>query len=477
MKKLVAFLLVLTMVSSICLTSCMFNLDSDELDDDNADNQIADEEVDYKDSALENNDYKETNKQEQDSSQTQNQGQNQNSSEGENNQNQTTQNAGFDDYTVVSISPFSEGKAFIRGDLLTNSSFKCIDKKGNILFEIPQSSADAVIFGFHNGIAAVKPVGGVSGEVKLYDDKGKEISPETVGGTYFLGITDIYGIYEKMYKDGYIFVIKNTTDFTGSVSELGIVNSKMEMLVDFSEEFYKKYAYFNNSYDYYDGLYIRKIKKDDEIYVYTALNLKNGKETEYSTLEELYKSENIVRRASDDWVAATNGYKNGNGELVLDLSQYTNAFFGDFVNGLAYVTFKVQESTGKAKYYFTVIDETGKFKFEPVELKGDLNYSGYTGYQYPDVVDKLVTRMDEDSIENSEYYGKFIVTTIMNGNKILTTFDMNGKVAEKEVGKWYNDFMSDELVVGDGLIISKIENSSTYYSYKLLCYDFNLNKQ
>ena len=224
-------------------------------------------------------------------------------------------------------------------------------------------------------------------------------------------------------------------------------------------------------------MYIRKIKKDDEIYVYTALNLKNGKETEYSTLEELYKSENIVRRASDDWVAATNGYKNGNGELVLDLSQYTNAFFGDFVNGLAYVTFKVQESTGKAKYYFTVIDETGKFKFEPVELKGDLNYSGYTGYQYPDVVDKLVTRMDEDSIENSEYYGKFIVTTIMNGNKILTTFDMNGKVAEKEVGKWYNDFMSDELVVGDGLIISKIENSSTYYSYKLLCYDFNLNKQ
>lgn len=449
-RKFVAILLVLTMLSGICLTSCSSNSDSDRISDETEITEDRNSDKD-KDNSVSNNDnnnnLNNSNNNSQDYDNIQD------------NQSTPEKNAGFDNYIlsyVTDIQAFSEGKAFIK--LKDSNAYSCIDTKGNVLFNVDCENSNLLncVAGFHNGIAAFNAF--------LCDTNGNKIHPELVGGTSFrLG----YSIMADAFKDGYIAVSKTTTNFMSSVTELAIVNSKMEIIVDYSAELFDLYVKYIDGLSSYPTKYFKGylIQKNDG---YTALNLNTGKETgKYSSFKELVEGEDIaIKHKSDIWAPTEKGYcyddltGYSEGELVLDLSQYENAIFGDFVNGLACVVFRVSTAD-----FFTIIDETGSFKFEPVELKGTLDMS----YAF----NMVIQRIDNDHTEKAEDYGKFVVLT-KDGEHILTTFAPTGKIAEKEIEGLGCYRLDSILTVGDNLIFGVMKQKK---DCSIFCFDLDLNKQ
>ncbi len=335
-------------------------------------------------------------------------------------------------YIITDIGTgYNEGLMFVQINDPETTAMACIDKSGNIVFEVEVGnigSSIAVPCGFHNGLAVLDTYIDQQREYKLCDKTGKIITAEDLDADSF--IFDDNAI--KAFKDGYIFTKKTTTSFNGSVDELAIFNAELEKIVDFSEDLYDKYINYGNS-NYYDG-YLFSDFKDNYI------DLRTG--TIYDDISKL-QSKLILKNKSDFWIDAYKyNYETANNEEeyyifdyleklfsderdpivtpIVDLSEYKETAKIQSVNALGYtgyadgtagLLFTVSDSEVGNRYYFTILDETGKFCFEPIETQGFVKSVKYENGVY--------ALLEHPNIHDNKVFN-------------IEVYDKSGKTANKE---------------------------------------------
>lgn len=360
-----------------------------------------------------NNDNREDNGNDDESSVTENNGGDQSNTNGENHNK-------IDLDRITDITEFHEGKAFARYGNMTSDEYRtvyCIDKTGKILFTLNDISAGDEIAGFYNGLAALTVFKDNQVTVCLCNDKGEIIKPEDVGATGFLIDPDSANSQTvALFADGYIFVEKTETDFSGSSAKAAVLNSDLEVIVEYSEQLYQLYERFIYS-SYYGGYLYDTWDRE----ITEALDLNTGKLVEdLSTLVSAIQREN----ESDLWYYGEDGcyYDLLTGEKKVDLSKYNETIFTTFpfASGVAPILFKSAD-----KYFFTIVKEDGSFCFEPAEIKG-----------YDPTV-----KVNGD---------KFLVLSAVRNDYYLETFDSSGKLGEATLqleGRWMSASISDEIVI------------------------------
>jgi len=338
---------------------------------------------------------------------------------------------------------YSEGCVFVnkKND---NQNLYCIDKSGKTIFSVVCSSDEftytpGLAYTFSKGLAHI-PAG-------ICDKTGKITTAQDLGGDKILRCD---------FAADYILVSRSTTSFMGTTYELATFNTKFEKIVDFSGDFYEIYDQ-NKHYSFIDT-YLLLAPWEDKY-----LNLCTG---EVSEGKSSLRSKIQLERDSDLW--ESEGYWGSIGGFyiysklddllsnssiperttVLDLSQnekYTKINqIGNFKNGVAPVTFEVRDGDGNYIYYYTIMDEEGNFKFEPVKIGGNvINYSFDNGYFVCNVAPKggfsLDRRLEVYSIE-----GKFISSM------------------DYTLSSWYN---ISNVSISEGVILAEINN--VYYFYDI----------
>ena len=68
------------------------------------------------------------------------------------------------------------------------------------------------------------------------DDTGKITTPADVGGTHFEFYSDQF--WKDMFDDGYIIVKKVVSDFQGATYKAAILDTSLNVIVDYSQEVY-----------------------------------------------------------------------------------------------------------------------------------------------------------------------------------------------------------------------------------------------
>lgn len=326
---------------------------------------------------------------------------------------------------------FSEGLAFIRLDDSYEKTY-CINKKGEVVFTLEGNYQCGT---FHNGYAFVydSPEYNVT-NVYLCDTEGNLTSPADLGATSFVRVPYISGSqpYHCFFGD-YILVIHTNSTFTGSTDELGILNCDLEYIVEPSAKLFDLYQnyYKHSNTKYYDGYLYR-----DGRY----LDLRTGQEG--TDLNNMYAEMNIQFQ-SDFWNFSSTKYiDQRNNSTAIDLSQYKETLdkAGSFENGTASLLFRSESATG-VKYYFTIIDEDGQFKFDPYELPY-ATYSIYTDKNNYLLVKKTNTR---EGYTLSMYL-----------------FDESGIVAQVE--KEYNGTYSFVSITDDVIRVNTFGNGNYFYT-------------
>lgn len=269
---------------------------------------------------------------------------------------------------IIGGSVFSEGLAFVA--VSDNSEITyCINKDGYIVFEI---SEKLVLYGiidqrFVNGHVLIN--GGIC------DTSGKITYPEDVGASKF---------YDIAFSGGYIIAEKVTSDYSSTKNELGVLNFEYEWVIEPSEALYAALE---------DGLYealaigTRSFYSDGIAYFDEAecgLNINTG--------EIVDKRD--VKIPSVKWRNfADNTYRDSDENVILDLSKTSNIVYdsgSEFVNGKAPIRFYNQSAN---KSYITLVDESGKFQFEPVEVVNvsEITYMDFDG-------DSIVVLSSDDQL-------------------------------------------------------------------------------
>lgn len=248
---------------------------------------------------------------------------------------------------VIASSIISEGYAVVCCDK-ESGVYYGIDLEGRVKFELNLSSdyniRDLPRCEFVNGLMKID--GG------LCDVDGNLTYPDMVGATNF---------YIQDLEDGYIFADVITSDFEGTKSEMGIMDTSLNWVVEPSEELYHALEYQNQtvfafSTGRHDGFYCQ----DGYLYVEKLelfVELKSG--------QILGKGDGPAEQPSYSWGRNMNkGYLDRNGAVMVDLSQYENVHYvGNFVNGIATVVFYNREAK---QHFVTAINENGAFLFDPV---------------------------------------------------------------------------------------------------------------
>lgn len=409
MKKLLALLLAFAMLFS-CATifvSCD-NSDSYEDDDDEKKND-KDNEKDNKDDG------------------------NKTDSDKENDDNATASGTDLSKLNVTYATPFSEGKAFVRNGEEYNR-LHCIDTTGKILFTVTHPNEQGYLYvaeGFYNGIAALD-FNTTYGAALLCDANGNIIEPSAVGADIFM-ISETEPALRELFKAGYICAKKTTTTFAGTKDEYAIFNSDLEITIDFSANL---------------PMIDAKIYKNYVIDVYsdTYLNLDNGDVGSVFDLLETI----TLDHPSDAWensfsTGSWDGYYDlATGEMVIDLSEYAETLYdcGNFEDGKAPIMFAVYDSIVGQKKFFTVLNESGEFEFDPIEI-----YAYYNVKYYHDGTYVLYSLYDTDTHK-------------------IAVIDVEGNMNEitiEAVGTFYQVIVN----YSDECIMFKQAGSVQYYNFKL----------
>ncbi len=247
---------------------------------------------------------------------------------------------------ITGASSFSDGLAFVSIDENEEKTY-CINKKGYIVFELDK---DLTVMGdiynrFINGYALV--------ENGICNTKGKIVYPQDVGATTFYGIA---------LEGGYILTEKVTSDYQNTRKELGVMNTDFKWVLEPSEDLYNEVgdslfetSALNTESFYSDGfIYFAEVKK--------FLDVKTGELLDPISVEQPSNTWQIYRKSMYDIQ-----YVDLNEEVMVDLSEHDNITnVTQFVNDKAAVLFYNKSAR---KHYFTVIDTSGTFLFEPVETQ------------------------------------------------------------------------------------------------------------
>ncbi len=252
---------------------------------------------------------------------------------------------------IQAATVFKDGLAFVELTGVSNKTY-CINKEGNIVFEInEQLSAATIIYEeFVNGLAFVNE--------GFYDAAGNFTMPADVGATKFYG---------QAVSAGYIIAEVITADYTSTSKKLGVLDTNFQWTVEPSEELYDAFSKSNGGLAIESHLYTQDCVVGDVYYNYNlgkTLNLKTGEVTKGTSALNIDTSDSSV------WYygRSPKGYYNIiDDTLVLDLSDKGSVSGGtSFVNGRAAILYYNEEAD---RHYVTIIDVAGNHLFEPVETK------------------------------------------------------------------------------------------------------------
>ena len=216
---------------------------------------------------------------------------------------------------------------------------------------------------------------------------------------------------------------------------LGVMNTNFEWVVEPTEQMYHDFSneYGSvalseaiNSYDYYYNGYVYSydLKK--------CLNVTTGEVVAYEDAG--------FTHPSFTWQQWTDGtYRDYEENVRLDLSAYENInvyVSTGFTNGKALIVFYNNQAR---TYYFTIVNESGEFLFDPVGVEGKIG--------------KIVTDGNTVLI-SSESYGTEL---------LLKTYDMEGNLIAEFDTDSLGVYCSFSVSIGDGVVV--IEGSYSYSNY------------
>lgn len=319
--------------------------------------------------------------------------------------------------TINWTAGYSDGKAIVKvNNDGVNYTMYCIDKKGNILFELNKVMSVGEDYRFVNGMFEL--------DGAICDEKGKFTYPNDVGATKFC---------KCLFESGYIIAEANEYTYSATVNKMGIMNTKFEWVIGPSEDLYDEMScimnYNSKPAIYYDNV----ILFGDGYKKYIDLNTKKVGNTEELSLQI----------PSSMWVRGMDS-----GEYVEEITRktvlelpYDNIYTTtDFINGKSAVEFYNDDAH---KYYFSLVDESGKLLFEPNEVEGYVESITFD--------EKNIVVCSKQAMGSTK--GKILI------------YDLQGKLLhEKEIDGYS---LSSEGVICIG---EKVEA----YSYSYSFYDMNL---
>lgn len=364
---------------------------------------------------------------------------------------------------------FSDGVAWIK----SNEIWKCIDKTGEILFEL--ESKHKPLTDFANGIALIE-----SSDSKYVVDKSGNIviSPEKQGFDEICYITNgaNNNLKKVLWNGKAIVVEKEISTFDSHEIQIGVLNAKGEWISKLSSDnpaigengfairstsTYRSFYYTYSGEELWFPLYPAgyycpetNVILDAEEDLYN-LSMADSKGIVVNSWGDIYRvdekgvssepildadrdtigkySEGLFYADASTRESKAYGFYNLNGELVIDLSQYEMPEYSTSImqNGKALINFK----NPAGDEYFTIIDKTGNRILEPMEGEATI---------YGDI---LFVKTVENSFVIYEYYD-------IQGNRIFENIDgeisnINENIAmvttDTIEGIYYIDMQSNKL--------------------------------
>lgn len=256
---------------------------------------------------------------------------------------------------------FSEGLALVMTKTEPDKIY-CINTNGYIVFELDRTEVD---IGFYTPDIDDKFMNGfimINGMV--CDASGNLTKPEDVGVDEFDGVA---------LEGGYILATTIAGDYNSTVWKEGVMNTDFQWLIEPTEEIYDTLHYwsddYRDDYPYYkkffynNGIYLRKSSGMDTNFDSSGDDLFFNLET------EKFVSGNTISFSSETWeyYSPYDAFMNPTYKSMLKFNPDYLCNITSFVEGEAAVTF-YNDDIGK--YYYTLINESGEYMFEPVETVG-----------------------------------------------------------------------------------------------------------
>lgn len=375
-------------------------------------------------------------------------------------------------YGMESIN-FSNGMAIISSVNGDEKNLYGIDKNGNLLYTLENHSTLYENMQFTNGLLYI--YNWEKDTISLIDDTGKITTAEELGGTQFVSFNDpVYGrdYWIDMFEDGYIIVNKVITTFQGTTYESAVFDKNLNVVVDYSEELYPVIydSYADSTYEgqmYIMGhLFWEKYKNGNSTCY--ALNLQTNEIKEYNDaeLENFFNSLADTMGVGDFLKYGFVEEKNFDSQItdlseVIGLSQYSTIDRVIYINEHLFLAIF---SEGYGDVFFTITNELGDFKFEPIKYSS-YNFSGEGTGQGSQIfaTDKYVITLD--TIEKIFDEDHLPVITYK-----LTTYDINGNMINSIHHVHEGGIFPEKFYVSvndEAIIFANIQ--------KVTFYDFDLN--
>ena len=287
---------------------------------------------------------------------------------------------------------YSDGLLLVK--LKQTGDICCTDKEGNIRFTVYESAYNEyfVSCGFngkHAVIEAVNKKDPSKTEYLLCNRSGQLISAGRIGADSFVFDLEVS---EDMFRDGYLLAIKsviiepevetdkedkeNKEKKEKTVEQMAVFNSDLEVVSDFSEAFFS--AYSKGKFNCYSDGFLYQLSRLSYLDLNTGnigedkRELRSRMPSEHkSDFWELYSSDKDKYGIFDSRdMTLDSKFKAKDIELAIDLAPQRNYIHSvaPFNSGSAGVVFKDEEERTAPKYYFTLIDESGSFMFEPEKV-------------------------------------------------------------------------------------------------------------
>ena len=286
---------------------------------------------------------------------------------------QVTQNYNKEIYLKV-INEYSDGVAWVEGE----DDIYLIDKDGNIIYKIdkPEKFYSYQFNEFKNGYAKIKD----DEDVKIIDKKGNTILEQD---------EDQYDEIDYT-NDGFAIVKIKEENYLGRTEKIGVINLKTNQFsLQPSEEYKNLQSLGEGMFKYRttEGKYVlvnaengKKLEEESsENFINQLQNYSNGysaklinrsegtyglvnKECEKIIIRTGARGSDNIGDFGDGLIYIDGAFYEGNGNKSFDLVAENVNNTPKFVDGYALVTFY-----NGNKNYFTTIDKTGKFMFEPKE--------------------------------------------------------------------------------------------------------------